>query len=183
MTKRLTEFLSLSLILLAACSTPENIPPTATPLPVFTQTSVSTSTPTLTLTPLPTETPPPSRTPTPVAPVAPDWTGEWDVYLSSPILSIVKTIQFQVPVGDSLEIRAEWTEGTRPVSFDGLLSIDRRTMTGQFYNTDVDVYEFTIALAPDGLSFSGPMQGDAGTGAFCGTRAGLPRPNPCGELP
>ena len=133
-------FLILGALVLVACSMAEMTSPSPTPLPVATATLplppiTSTSPPiSPTILPLPTDTPTSSVTSTPAVPVPPDWSGEWDVYLSSPILSIVKTVKFQVPVGDSLDIRAEWTEGTRPVFFQGTLSEDRRTITGQFYN-------------------------------------------------
>ncbi|GAB4578515.1 MAG: hypothetical protein Fur0022_12500 [Anaerolineales bacterium] len=188
----LAYFFLLTGLFFAGCTSPKNFPtPTLSPISVEETISppvVASQTPllpTLALTPTSSSAPSPlpSFTPALFATTSPDWSGDWDVYLSSPRLSIVKTIQFQVPVGESTTISAFWVEGTRSVSFEGDLSTDRRTLSGKFYNTDVDVYEFTIALSPDGLSFSGPMTGEAGNGAFCGTRPGLPRPNPCGQLP
>lgn len=154
--------------------------PTAPARPAVSQTAPQRLPPS---TPLPTSSPTLTSLPTPAVTAPPDWAGEWVVYLSSPVLSIVKTVRFQLPSGTDTSIRAAWTEGTRPVSFDGVLSEDRRTITGIFYNSDVDVYEFTITLYPDGLQFSGPMLGEAGAGSFCGARAALPKPNPCGKLP
>jgi hypothetical protein len=156
----------------------------ATPLPPPTATSEPAPSPTIQPTATQTHIPEPTVTPEPTNTVfvEPEWTGEWDVYLSSPTLSIVKTVRFQV-IPATGAVAAQWDEGTRTVYFEGVLSEDGRSVTGTFWNTDAESYTFTIAFLPNGTQFSGPLTAGDVTGAFCGARSGLGRPRPCGELP
>ena len=69
--------------------------------------------------------------------------------------------------------------GSRPVFLEAELSEDGRVIEGTFWYSDAETLEFRITLAPDGASFSGPADGAAGPGSFCGARPDQPRPRPC----
>jgi hypothetical protein len=140
----------------------------------------ATLTPTKT-SPQPAPTASPSQTPTStvVIEVPPDWSGEWEVSINSPTVSILKIIRFELPAADGSLITAAWTEGSRPVYLEAELQADGRVLAGTFWNSDAELLAFSISMAADGKSFSGSADGDSGPGSFCGARPGQPRPRPC----
>lgn len=178
-------FLLLASLSLAACAAAAPpTPPAVAPSPVWTNTPfippTGTAAPTNTSAPGGT---PPASTPTAAVTASPDWSGMWDIYISTPTISIVNTIRFRVPFGENREMQATWIEGTRQVSMSGQLSQDRRTFSGTFFNSDAERLEFAITLLPDGSAFSGAADSPEGQGAMCGARPGQPRPNPCRSSP
>ena len=200
--KRITLLLLIIIILLVSCSgIPDEAPTTeaatrlttSSPQPTQTETPLAlepaAETVAQTATPLATETPAetaaptaaagPSPTPFPVVAVEPDWSGDWEVYIANPRISIVKVIQFNLPTGEERSVKAEWYEGTRLVYLDAVLSENGRTITGTFWNSDVEMLDVVLTLSPDATYFTGTADSPNGPGQFCGARPGNPRPDPC----
>jgi hypothetical protein len=147
--------------------------PAATAAPTATQAAAATSSPAPT--PLPTETPAPTATASPESfPFT--WEGTWNIWVGSPSVSIVKTIEFEV-AGSALN--AVWLEGSRQVSLNGVISADGGTVSGIFRNSDAEALEVLLVLDPSGAFFTGDADSEAGPGQFCGTRTDPQRPRPC----
>lgn len=153
--------------------------PTMAETPFVPEPAVETTSPTKTSGPSPKPAPTEESTPQQQVDVEPDWSGDWEVYIANPRVSIVKEIQFILPMGEDLAVTAEWYEGTRLVYLDAVLSEDGRTITGTFYSSDVDVLDVVLTLSPDGTYFTGTADSADGEGQFCGARPGNPRPSPC----
>lgn len=127
----------------------------------------------------PDATPTATVTPTAEATKEPKWSGEWEVSINAARTSILKVIQFDLPDERPGVVRAGWDEGTRSVYLEGILSADGRTITGTFWNSDVETLDFEISLLPSSEQFSGTAKDEQGSGSFCGARPGRPRPDPC----
>lgn len=166
----------------------------AAPAPATTSTASTTAvdqapapahTPTASTTPAapaPAHTPTASSTPAESAPaISPtpfpfSWAGLWNVWIGTPTISIVKTIDLLV---DGTTVRAEWYEGTRHVILEGTISTDGATLTGSLWNSDVEIIPIVLVLAPEAGFFTGSADSEAGPGQFCGTRIDPARPDPC----
>lgn len=179
---RFTLFLIIcAFVMVTGCA--PRIDPTETPLAATaTLTRVPATVPTQ---PAPTSTAlPASPTPAPSA-TAPSpseevfeftWEGSWNVWIANPKISIVNSVVFEISGADA---RSSWYEGTRRVNLEGTLSEDGSTITGTFWNSDVESLDIILILDPSGAFFTGIADTDIGPGQFCGTRISQDRPKPC----
>ncbi len=104
------------------------------------------------------------------------WDGEWNVWIANPKISIVNRVNFVV-IDNS--VRSTWYEGTRQVILEGIVNVDGTTITGVFWNSDVESLSVNLTLDPSGSFFTGIADSDTGAGQFCGTRTDPKRPDPC----
>ena len=147
--------------------------------PAATQTSSPLVSPTKTFTP--TKTPTPTKTSTPTATVAltpsptlqAGWDGEWTAYVVQADGSVLVGILTVTLAGD--EVSGEYEVQGSLMSLEGSFQGAGDQVSGSY--TGFSGNGFFKWIIREAGTFAGNLDNQR---AFCGTRSGLPQPDPCG---
>lgn len=153
---------------------PKAVPvqPTAVPPVVVQPTAVQPTAVPPTAVP-PTEVPPTPQPPTQTIDMAPvDWGGVWTVWMGSNLqqLTLDMVLNQSQLTGNTV------IGGGNSIAFYGLVSADKRTVSGNWESTDGKSGTFTWRILDNYVQFNGNK---SGTEQMCGSRSATTRPAAC----
>jgi hypothetical protein len=146
---------------------PTAVPPTAVPPITIPPTAIPpTAVP-------PTTVPPTAISPTATINVAPvDWSGVWTIWMGANL----QQLNFDLVLNQSQLSGNAAIGGGNSIGFYGLISPDKRTVTGNWESTDGRNGTFTWRILDNYVQFNGNKSGSE---QICGSRTVTTRPAAC----